>query len=360
MHSLRSRLVPALLLVLAASAARGAEQAEQQLYQRVLRSAVWVVTVSDQDVGAARGMDLGGQGVMQLRQRHFGMGSGSVIDLKRRVVITNAHVVGEHKRAFVLFPVFEQGKTPVKDQRAYWFSRFRTEGTVIAKDEGRDLALIRLDSLPAGHQAISLAGGSPERGQRVYSVGNPGESKRMWVFRSGAVVSDGPMNLMTRNQDGSHAHQMHCRMLVADWYSEHGESGSPMVDDQGRLVGVLTSISPAEKQTVGTDIAEVKAFLEEPDVVAKLGGSKKPATNSGLPASRPAVPAWAEGASPASPEEEAAHKLKLAESLAEAGVKDKARERLREIQKNYPDTTAARRAGQMLEELDAAPVGGRR
>src|SRR6516165_5211601 len=181
------RRLPRLILIFLATALLAAEPAsgdEDSLYRRCLRASVWVVTVQNKQ--ADHPLDLSKDGPRLGQTRHFSIGSGSVIDLEQRLVLTNSHVVGDSDKATVFFPIYEDD-TPVKNQLAYWHSRARSAGKVIARDQRRDLALIQIEQTPARCQALPLAGHDPAAGEQVYSIGNSGESHRMWTFRSGPV-----------------------------------------------------------------------------------------------------------------------------------------------------------------------------
>src|SRR4051812_7903234 len=60
-----------------------------KVYQHVLKSTVWII--SQHREGTASG-------------------SGSLIDRRRQLVLTNYHVVGDIDRATVLFPDYRDGK----------------------------------------------------------------------------------------------------------------------------------------------------------------------------------------------------------------------------------------------------------
>ena len=54
-------------------------------------------------------------------------------------------------------------------------------------DKEGDLALIRLDRVPDGVPALSSRATSPDPGQTVHSIGNPGKSGALWVYTPGKV-----------------------------------------------------------------------------------------------------------------------------------------------------------------------------
>src|SRR5262249_52168059 len=64
----------------------------KEIYQRTLKSTVWI----------AHAVELGG-GRLALAT-----GSGSVIDVPLKLIITNFHVVGDEKEVRVFFPQFDK------------------------------------------------------------------------------------------------------------------------------------------------------------------------------------------------------------------------------------------------------------
>ena len=137
----------------------------RKLYNRVLRSTVWLV---DPKSGS--------------------WGTGTLINLKDRTVLTCCHVVAGAKGMWALFPIYEDGKL-VPEPEAYFAIVKRGHGIpgrVIAKDSKRDLAVLRLDFLPQGHAPLPLAAKTAFPTQTVHSVGNPNMGA-LWVYTKGTV-----------------------------------------------------------------------------------------------------------------------------------------------------------------------------
>jgi S1-C subfamily serine protease len=271
--------------------------------------------------------------------RQFSIGSGSVIDLEQRLVLTNSHVVGDSEKATVFFPIY-QADTPVKNQRAYWRSRVRTEGKVIARDQRRDLALIQVEQMPTRCQPLPLARREPQAGEQVYSIGNSGESRRMWNFRSGPVnhVIDERVHAIDTRSDMK-PFWMECRIIHIDMKTEHGESGSPIFNNKAELVGVLSGMSADTKSTYAVDVREVRAILSRNQLAIKAA-PKKPVQITRAP------PGTIE-----SPDADASRKLKLARQMIQGQRFDNARRRLEEIVHDFPETSAAADARVLLNEI---------
>src|SRR5205807_2709231 len=114
---------------------------------------------------------------------------------------------------------------------------------VIAKDLKRDLALLRLDTLPQGVRALELAPASVREGQSVHTLGNPHprgalvQDIVLWSYHGGTARPVG-FHVDIRHDVVNfriEAHEIETRMRVG-----HGNSGGPLVDDEGRVVGVFS------------------------------------------------------------------------------------------------------------------------
>src|SRR6266849_7674521 len=140
----------------------------EKVYQRTLRSTVWILAPK------------GGR---------TSSGTGSLIDATRRLVITNSHVVGDVDKVIVLFPIYRKGElvTERGDYLALVKNGGGTPGEELYRDSKRDLALIRLKSVPQDAKVLPLAQKSPGPAQRVHSIGNPGRSGALWLYTSGTV-----------------------------------------------------------------------------------------------------------------------------------------------------------------------------
>src|SRR5438128_12393987 len=104
-HGIRAglrMLVLSLITCLAAGPVRAQSDNTEKIYQRLLKSTVWVVVPKSRDITTHRLV--------------LTTGSGSLIDRARRLVLTNYHVVRsivgkDHEKVIVAFPVFRNGKS---------------------------------------------------------------------------------------------------------------------------------------------------------------------------------------------------------------------------------------------------------
>ncbi|HKI32569.1 MAG TPA: serine protease [Gemmataceae bacterium] len=114
-----------------------------------------------------------------------GEGTGSLIDRENRLLLTDYHVVHGLLDFVALFPVYDKDGRPIRERDVYRAQARREDaikGKVLAFDKTRDLALIQLDRVPDGVEALPLAKAEPQQGEHLHVVGTPGASGALWVY----------------------------------------------------------------------------------------------------------------------------------------------------------------------------------
>jgi serine protease Do len=137
-----------------------------------------------------------------------GHGSGFLVSADG-YVLTNAHVVGETKTV-----------------KVRWSDNFETVGEVLRTEKGRDVALIKTDSRSRLPLALRRNGAS--LGQEVYAVGAP-----LDIGLSGTVTR-GIVSTTNRIFDGY-------AFIQSDVQVTHGNSGGPLVNKDGEVLGLTVS-----------------------------------------------------------------------------------------------------------------------
>lgn len=150
-----------------------------------------------------------------------GSGSGVLWDSSGRVV-TNAHVV-RGRSADVRF---EDGRT--------------VRARVVRRDDARDLAELQISQVADSVAAQTRASTSLAVGELVVAVGNP-------LGLVGALST----GLVTR---------CNARWVITDVRLEPGNSGGPLADARGRVVGVNSMVAGERGFAVPSDV--VSAFLD--------------------------------------------------------------------------------------------------
>ena len=123
----------------------------QKVYQRTLKSTVWIL--------AKKGS-------------RIAMGTGSLIDKTHSRVITNYHVAGEAQSLVVVFAEFSGGK-PISERSHYW-NKLRNGSAIGAK-------LLEVDPQASRIVELRFFGGlSNEESSQVLGI-SPETVQRRWV-----------------------------------------------------------------------------------------------------------------------------------------------------------------------------------
>src|SRR5579863_3063476 len=186
----------------------------------------------------------GGQGSEDQRVQKS-LGSGVIVD-PSGLVVTNYHVI--------------EGMTEVKvalsDKREF-------EAQIVLRDPRTDLAVLRLKG--GGNFPVLELGDSDalEVGDFVIAIGNP--------FGVGQTVTQGIVSALARTQVGISDYGF---FIQTDAAINPGNSGGPLVDMQGRVVGINSAIFTQTGSTVGIGFSipvnMVKVIVE----TAKSGGKR--------------------------------------------------------------------------------------
>jgi S1-C subfamily serine protease/lipoprotein NlpI len=208
-----------------------------------------------------------------------GRGTGWVLERRRRLLVTCAHVVGDNTTVEVVFPVRRGGA--VVGDRAWYFESMpelrksgeAVRGKVLRRDRGTDLALVELESLPEGVGELRLADAAARPGDAVHVVGCRYDVASLWAYTGGVVAQ--AHALREGYYSGGKELAKGARIVIADAPINEGDSGGPLVNDRGEVVGVAAAVDwEAHGAGLFIDAAEVRALADVP---------------SGVPAERPAV-----------------------------------------------------------------------
>ena len=166
-----------------------------------------------------------------------GLGSGFVLDEQGRIA-TNAHVVssglgGSLEPAEEVYVEFADGN--------------RVAARIVGTDPFADVALLEID--PAGLSLTPLELGSSDQlsvGQPVAAIGSPfGERQSLSVGVISAIDRD--IQSLTRFQIGN--------AIQTDAAINQGNSGGPLLDAQGRVLGINAQIRSTSGGGVGVGFA---------------------------------------------------------------------------------------------------------
>jgi S1-C subfamily serine protease len=143
------------------------------------------------------------------------VGSGVVID-ENGNILTSYHVVADAESVTIEF-----------------FEGTSVEATIAHTEPERDLAIVQASMLPPGVVPATLAGGV-RPGDKVMAIGSP--------FGLGGSVSTGVVSALGRNFMVEETGQVLPDMIQFDAAVNPGSSGGPLVDYNGRVVGIVTGI----------------------------------------------------------------------------------------------------------------------
>lgn len=131
------------------------------------------------------------------------MGSGILIS-PDGYILTNHHVTGDSDRV-----------------RIRWADGAEAVGQVVRSDVRRDVALIHAPGQP---NALSIRDGSAKIGETVFAIGTPLDKDFQNTLTRGIVSAN-------RTYEG-------LTFIQSDVAVDHGNSGGPLLDEQGRVLGI--------------------------------------------------------------------------------------------------------------------------
>jgi S1-C subfamily serine protease len=157
-------------------------------------------------------------------------GSGSIIDTSG-LVLTNNHVIANATKVYVNLADGSQ-----------------IEGSVVGSDPENDLAVIRFTP-PAGMELKTIPYGDSKNlkvGQKVLAIGNPFAFERTLTV---GIVSGLGRPIQTSRQN------IIRDMIQTDASINPGNSGGPLIDTNGKLIGINTMIYSPSGGSVGIGFA---------------------------------------------------------------------------------------------------------
>lgn len=176
------------------------------------------------------------------------LGSGFIIDADKGYVVTNAHVVQDAEKVRVT--LHDDTTLPAE---------------IIGKDEKMDLALLKVDVSKHKLTAVHFGDSSPLRvGDWVMAIGNP--------FGLGGTVTAGIVSAQARDiQAGPYDD-----FIQTDASINRGNSGGPMFDMSGNVIGINTAIYSPSGGSVGIGFA-IPSNLAKPviDQLIKFGHTRR-------------------------------------------------------------------------------------
>jgi S1-C subfamily serine protease len=172
------------------------------------------------------------------------LGSGFVID-KAGYIVTNYHVVGNAQSVQVSFSNNDSMKAEI-----------------IGKDPATDVALLKVEASSRALKPLALGDSDGIHvGDQVAAIGNP-----LGLDRS---ITLGIVSALHRSLTSPEGTPID-RVIQTDAALNHGNSGGPLLNAQGQVVGVSSAISTGDSGETNTGIGFAIPINTVRDVVAEL------------------------------------------------------------------------------------------
>ncbi len=185
-------------------------------------------------------------------------GSGFVLD-KQGTIVTNYHVIEDATAGRIVFS--DRTSAPITGYLGVW--------------PEKDIALVRVECPPEKLHPLRLATSAPRQGERVAAFGSP-----LGLQQS---VSEGIVSAVRESKElrALGPIDVNARLIQTTTPISHGNSGGPLVDMKGMVVGVNTWTF---RHLGGENVNFAVAAMELPPLLLA-----KNETPSPLPASDPAA-----------------------------------------------------------------------
>jgi S1-C subfamily serine protease len=151
------------------------------------------------------------------KQTEESLGSGFVID-KAGHIVTNYHVIAGAQKVQVSFSGIDQ-----------------IAASVVGKDPSTDVAVLKIDTHARALTPLSLGDSDSVRvGDPVYAIGNP--------FGYARTLTSGIVSAVQRQISAPNSLPID-NAIQTDAAINHGNSGGPLLDAAGSVIGVTSQIS---------------------------------------------------------------------------------------------------------------------
>jgi serine protease Do len=189
----------------------------------------------------------GGNGGIEPRLPAASLGSGFIIDAENGYIITNNHVVKDADEVRVT--LHDDSTIPAE---------------IVGRDEKIDIAVLKVDTKK---ELTAVHFGNSDRmrvGDWIVAIGNP--------FGLGGTVTSGIISARQRDINSG----PYDDYLQTDASINRGNSGGPMFDMQGNVIGINTAIFSPTGGSVGIGFA-IPSNLAKPviDQLIKYGRTKR-------------------------------------------------------------------------------------
>ncbi len=171
-----------------------------------------------------------------------GAGSGIIVDSKKGIILTNLHVIQDAQSIQIM----------LADGQAY-------KARLLGYDNQYDIAVLKLTNPPANLVSIPFGDSTQlEVGQGVLAIGNPFGLNR--TLTSGIISS---LDRTVKSPSGT----LMKGLIQTDAAINPGNSGGPLLDMDGRLIGINSAILSQSGDSAGIGFAvpvqQIRRILPE-------------------------------------------------------------------------------------------------
>jgi len=233
------------LLVVGSVASFGTARADDsvRIYRKVVPGVVWIRNHIDKSVFT---------------------GTGFLIDRRNKLVVTNHHVAQRKARVDVFFPA-PDGKGSWVAKPSYYTDNlpalkkagYYAEGALVAYDPAADLAIYKVSAVPDTAHEFGVANADPRTDDKLHVLGNPA-ARDLWRYC--VAIEPVVTTLRTSASNAEDAYSYKALSMTSSTFG--GNSGGPVLNDAGAVVGVLSrGGGEGGKSAVAVHRSELTALL---------------------------------------------------------------------------------------------------
>lgn len=209
------------------------EQRTIDVYRKTNEAVVFITTIT---------LEIDPYDIFLQARPKQGTGSGVIIDAAKGIIITNLHVIGNADKIEITL-----------------YDGLNYRAKLLGYDAESDLAVLQLRDRPKRLSAVSFADSTRlEVGQRVLAIGNP--------FGLNRTLTAGIISSVNRSVQEP-GRSLLKGLIQTDAAINPGNSGGPLLDTDGRLIGINTAILSQSGDSAGIGFAipinQIKKILPE-------------------------------------------------------------------------------------------------
>lgn len=204
-----------------------------------------------------------------------GMGTGAIID-PRGYVLTNWHVIRGHSAAIVFLK--PTNSSELNTAQSY-------VARVIYQDPTVDLALLKMGEPPSGLHSLAVGDiAKVQVAEDIHVIGHP--HMNLWSYSTGVIsqIRDG---YKWSYDDGS---RHEAKVLQLQTAINPGNSGGPVVDDTGKILGLVAASEEGQNIDYAIAADVIKRFLFTGMQMTTRGGMQMKTGETATPKPNPKPP----------------------------------------------------------------------